>query len=627
MRINQKLTVVTISLSVIPLLFVMGLSYKNARDGIEKEIYAKLEITRKLKADKLETFFKTCMSDLVIQQARNVVKTNLPVLCRFRRNRSDLRVQEAKKLLDYQFGLLLSARPYINILLLDSQGRIVYVSDQAFESARLDRPLPDSDPNLFEKSKRLNQIGDIYQTGFPDHPLGKLLVGAVTDSRNRVIGSLALSVDMQFVYEFLQDMTGLGKTGETLLVQKISDNRIRFISPLRHDTIAVLKKEIVVGSSVGLPAQEALQGRSGIGESVDYRGIRVLSSWQNIPSLDWGLVAKIDIDEAFAPVENFKKLMILIVTITLVFVVLASISTAKIIADPIHELHKGTEIIGRGNLDYKVGRPTRDEIGQLSRAFDVMVDNIKKITASRAELEAIRQDLERSNAELEQFAYVSSHDLKSPLRAIESLALWIEEDMASTLTDSSRQHLDLLRQRVRRMERLLNDLLDYSRIGRVGHDVQVVNTADLAAQARDLLNIPEGFRVEIRPPMPVLKTQATPLRQVFQNLIGNAVKHHDRKEGLITVSSIDKGDFVEFHVADDGPGIPKEFHKRVFGMFQTLKPRDEVEGSGIGLAVVKKTVEQFGGYITIESGESRGIAFRFTWPKTTEDKPGEANHA
>jgi signal transduction histidine kinase len=229
-------------------------------------------------------------------------------------------------------------------------------------------------------------------------------------------------------------------------------------------------------------------------------------------------------------------------------------------------------------------------------------------------------ELERSNRELDQFAYVASHDLKSPLRAITNLANWIREDAAATLPSTSLAHLDKLRSRVARMERLLDDLLTYSRAGRHLHKPQLVDTAELVRGIQFFLELPPGFRVQIEHPMPQLFTERVPLETVLRNLVNNAVKHHDRpREGFVRVSAEEQGDWVQFSVLDNGPGIAPQHHERVFQIFQSLKPRDQVEGSGMGLAVVKKTVESQGGRIELISDTGQGAIFRFTWPKFRED--------
>ena len=243
---------------------------------------------------------------------------------------------------------------------------------------------------------------------------------------------------------------------------------------------------------------------------------------------------------------------------------------------------------------------------------------VEDITERKRAEQAIQQyaaDLERSNRDLDQFAYSASHDLKSPLRAIDNLAQWIAEDAGALLPAPTRADLELMQQRIKRMERLLDDLLAYSRVGRgASHKLETVETGALVREVLALLCPPETFTVEVRP-LPTLTTHRAPLEQVFRNLIGNAIKHHDRRDGRVEVSSRDAGAFVELTIRDDGPGIPPEFHAQVFLMFQTLKPRDQVEGSGMGLALVKKIVENQRGQITLESAIGQGATFRFSWPK------------
>lgn len=225
------------------------------------------------------------------------------------------------------------------------------------------------------------------------------------------------------------------------------------------------------------------------------------------------------------------------------------------------------------------------------------------------------RELERSNRELDQFAYVASHDLKAPLRAIVSLARWIDEDAAAVLPPQSQEHLAKLMGRTKRMEALLDDLLSYSRVTRQRHPTVVVDTANLVRGVCDLLDLPEGFAVEIAPAMPVLTTERVPLETVLRNLISNAIKHHNRPhEGVVRVSASVDGERAVFTVADNGPGIDPSHHERIFQIFQTLKPRSEVEGSGMGLAVVKRLVETRGGGVWVDSVLGQGAAFHFTWP-------------
>jgi len=234
-------------------------------------------------------------------------------------------------------------------------------------------------------------------------------------------------------------------------------------------------------------------------------------------------------------------------------------------------------------------------------------------------------ELARSNAELEQFAYVASHDLRAPLRNIDNLAEWIEEDLGPTASGKIAGYLEQLRGRVRRMEALTEDLLAYSRVGREEGEPVPVDTGALVGDLAELLAPPPGFRIVAAAGMPTIRTPRAPIEQVFRNLISNAIKHHDRTDGLVEVRAARRGAFWEFTVADDGPGVPAEFRRKAFMMFQKLKSRDEVEGNGMGLALIKRIIESRGGRIRLEPGAERGATFVFTWPDTGGEQEDDAD--
>lgn len=223
--------------------------------------------------------------------------------------------------------------------------------------------------------------------------------------------------------------------------------------------------------------------------------------------------------------------------------------------------------------------------------------------------------LQKRNQELDQFAYVTSHDLKAPLRAIASISEWLEEDLAGQLSPENQHQLNLLRGRVHRMEGLINGLLEYSRVGQTHTDLSVVNLQELLQEVIDSLERPFSFQMKVAEGMPTFTTKRIPLQQVFTNLIENAIKHHSRPDGQVTISVQEQGRYYKFTVADDGPGISQEYHHKIFSIFQTLEARDRKESTGIGLAIVKKIVETEGGTIHLDSQVGVGSSFYFTWPK------------
>ncbi|MCT7950693.1 response regulator [Ancylothrix sp. C2] len=271
----------------------------------------------------------------------------------------------------------------------------------------------------------------------------------------------------------------------------------------------------------------------------------------------------------------------------------------------------------------------QDEQGNVQKVRGLMIDiSAQKQTEeelkSRADelarltkiLTATNYALEKRNQELDQFAYVTSHDLKAPLRAISNLSQWIEEDLGETMTEETQHQMALLRGRVQRMENLINGLLHYSRVGRLRTESETVAVENLLREMIDSLSPPAGFTIVISPGMPILNTPRLLLQQVFSNLISNAIKHHDRLDGKITISVEERENFYEFSVTDDGPGISEEYHEKVFIIFQTLQARDHRENTGIGLSLVKKIVENEGGSISLKSQEGQGTTLYFTWPKS-----------
>lgn len=254
------------------------------------------------------------------------------------------------------------------------------------------------------------------------------------------------------------------------------------------------------------------------------------------------------------------------------------------------------------------------------RLYSGIVRDISGRKQAEKDIADATKALQRSNEELERFAYVSSHDLKAPLRAIDQLSNWLQEDLGDALDGENKENMQTLRNRVKRMDYLLDSLLEYSRVGRERDDTDnpIVSGKALLEDIVDLLNPPEGFVIQANPAFDAMLMRRMPLHQVLLNLINNAIKHHDQPHGRIEISLQDKGESYKLAVRDDGPGIAQEFHNKIFDMFQMLRPRDQVEGSGMGLTLVKKLINQLGGSIYVESTPGSGACFYLIWPKNEE---------
>ena len=246
--------------------------------------------------------------------------------------------------------------------------------------------------------------------------------------------------------------------------------------------------------------------------------------------------------------------------------------------------------------------------------FVAFVRDITERTEADRKMKALITQLESSNAELDMFAHVASHDLKAPLRVIDNATHWLAEDLDADLTDATRTSMELIQARVRRMEGMLDDLLEHSRIGRTTHAEDEISGEELGDILFSLLEIPAGMTLNITAAVRSIRIQRMPLTTILLNLLSNAIKHHDRPDGTIELDVTPDADGLKFTVRDDGPGIDPRYHGRIFELFQTLKPRDMIDGSGLGLAIVKKHLSLAGGKITVESDGTRGTTFVVFWP-------------
>ena len=227
------------------------------------------------------------------------------------------------------------------------------------------------------------------------------------------------------------------------------------------------------------------------------------------------------------------------------------------------------------------------------------------------------------NEELSHFAYVVSHDLKAPLRGIKLLTEWLCADYGDQLGEEAKESLDLLQSRVGRMHNLIEGVLQYSRVGRIEKDKVEVDLNELLPSIIDAIAPPEHVTVTIEGALPHIECEPTRISQVFQNLLSNAVKYVDKPAGKIVVAHEDMGDAWRFSIADNGPGIEERYFDRIFKIFETLAPRDELESTGVGLTLVKKIVELYGGSIWVESEVGKGSTFFFTLPKQEALIPAE----
>ena len=278
-------------------------------------------------------------------------------------------------------------------------------------------------------------------------------------------------------------------------------------------------------------------------------------------------------------------------------------------------------------IAYRVARPVNAMVNALYKATHENIFEIPKIRYQHEEIGKLlhvlqvfqhnAQKMKQSNEELERFAFIAAHDLKSPLRAVDNISEWLEEDLEEILPAGSKIHLEEMRKRIRLMDKMLDDTLEYARVDAKidSHANDIVSGSMLITEIIGLIDLPPGFTIITGDNLARLKVKKLPLQQVLFNLINNAVKHHDKIQGTVVVDAVENTTEFVFSVKDDGPGIDPQFHQKIFEMFQTLQPREKSKGRGMGLAMVRKIIIANGGSISLESADKEGALFRFTWPK------------
>ncbi|MEO7308554.1 MAG: ATP-binding protein [Ferruginibacter sp.] len=300
-------------------------------------------------------------------------------------------------------------------------------------------------------------------------------------------------------------------------------------------------------------------------------------------------------------IERTHTFSFIFIALTIIIGLTSTIYIVILISKRIKSMVHLAEDISKGQ--FTVVNDTRnDELTGLSRSLNIMSDKLSKNIHS----------LENRNRELDKFAYVVSHDLKAPVRGIHNVVKWIEEDLGTELSPEMKKYLSIIPQRTKRMEDLINGLLDYARISEKTQASEV----DVNELVREIVEtiVPRHFKVEIDN-LPTLFTEPIKLEQVFTNLISNSIKYTPHLLGQIFVTCEDFPDFYRFSVKDNGIGIDPEYHKKIFEIFQTLREKDEVESTGVGLAIVKKIIDEQQGTIQVNSRPNEGAEFIFTWQK------------
>lgn len=416
--------------------------------------------------------------------------------------------------------------------------------------------------------------------------------------------------------EIVTRYIGRRDTGESLVVTRPESGGIRYVTPLRFNEGGDFFRTIDESNGDRVEIRSLSPVSGGETNLLDYRGKRVFAVHHYIEEADIGLIVKIDETEALSRLNGLGRgLLVTIFIVSILIVVLAVLISRRLI-DPISRLTHAAEDFSRGELNARVLVESTDEVGVLGQTFNHMAGSLQTANNElEARVEERTADLKRSNQDLEQFAYVASHDLQEPLRMVSSYTQLLSRRYSGQLDSDADEFIGFAVDGAKRMQTLINDLLTYSRAGRAENTYEALSAGDIVKTALQNLadRIGSANAAVIVEELPELVADRSQLLSVFQNLISNSLKYRAAsRDPKIEISAERMDRSWRFSVKDNGIGIDPAFSERIFTIFQRLHGRDEYQGTGIGLAVVKKIVERSGGSIWVESTLDEGATFIFT---------------
>jgi PAS domain S-box-containing protein len=385
MSIRVKLILIFLVIALVPMLLLEILIFKKYEQSLEVSQIQHLQDVLAFKANKLETYFLGLKNNIEITSNTYFVRKYFSVLRESINESNNQKYISTKEIINDQISEIHRVLPDLSdIMLVDPNGKIIFALRPSHYKYNVSK-LNEAQKKSLIGGREGIFFSDVYYDGYFDHRYEILVTAPINDFNNVFTGIVVFEIDMNSIYKIIEEKTALGKTGEAVVGKKI-DSEFVFLSPLKYEKNVILVKKIKIGDKLSIAAQNAVQGKTGAGVTIDYRGKQVIAAWKYLPTLGWGMAVKIDTSEAFESVIILRKAGV----ITLLFIFLlagvAAIYISNTITNPLKELTKGAQIIGSGNLDYKVSVTQRDEIGQLSRMFDKMTSDLKLTTASRDDL-------------------------------------------------------------------------------------------------------------------------------------------------------------------------------------------------------------------------------------------------
>lgn len=602
-----RLLIFALCISIIPIIIITTLYYINTRNIMQRQILEHLKSIAESKRSHLISYIEAKKVRTVDFSSDGFIKNRLERIISdgFKKN----------EVVSLNRHLLLNKLPLhrylIAIAVVDKFGKVVASTNEKLIGKATDMSKEEVFIQSMSKVFGETTVGQPHHSPYLDANCIFISAPIISLNRTKTLGVIINAYSFAEINEITTDRVGMGETGEVYLVNrdKTMLTESRFIDNAPFKQIVDIK-----------PVQETtVTDKHLCSIYTDYRGIPVIGAALDIPEYGWTLLAEIDKAEAFAPLKRLGIIALIFgaigaSTVTSLGIIFA-ISTSK----PINILTNATLKLAEGNLEYRARIPRNDEFGKLANSFNIMAEELARVINDhqRAEekLTHYAAELKRSNEELQHFAYIASHDLQEPLRMISSYLQLIERRYKNKLDADADEFIDFAVDGANRLQKMINALLEYSRIDTHGKPFALVDCNVVLKRALTNLKIAIEERVAVitNDSLPTVMSDGSQLMQVFQNLIGNAVKFCNNKPPHIHLSARQDVNEWLFSVRDNGMGIEPEYNERIFTIFKRLHGR-ECPGIGLGLSICKKIVTRHGGRIWVESEHQNGSTFYFTIP-------------
>jgi len=606
-NVRSRITLLFVLLAIVPVVLVGFLAYYTGRQSIEQVEINHLVSTNLMKSSELTRWIEG-------YQQRMEELAQRPLLVQYSSTMVDFDpadpVYDLSRLALEEDHLKPRVKPmggFTEVSVISPDKGIILASSDEMQEGKYY-----ANQRFFAEGKTHTYTQGVFYS-LPLQQTTMMVSTPINDRRELLVAVLSGRLDLRDLSTIMSAQSGLSQSEKTYLVNK---SNFFVTEPYSGEGYALKKTVRTEGVQAGL------SGKDGVAFYNDYRNVPVIGAYKWLPEYNMCLITEVDQSEAYAPINSMAMTMLSIVSLLALIVVAAGFFLARTITQPLARLVAGAAEIGRyGHLDRKVGTEDKDEIGELSRAFDRMAMELKMTTVSIDELELRIHErtaqLEAANRELEAFSYSVSHDLRAPLRAIDGYTRILLEDYRPLLDDEGKRICSVISEGAHKMSDLIDDLLTFSRLGRSALNPSNIDMEAMARAVFQELTTGQSLKridFELDSVPPAMGDPAL-LRQVWANLLSNSIKFSQKKKRAVIKVRGEKTEIeTVYSVQDNGVGFDMQYVNKLFGVFQRLHSVKDFEGNGVGLALVQRVIHRHGGRVWAEGETGKGATFYFTLP-------------